>query len=34
MSLYQVIKLLKQNDDQIKSVTLVYNDKVKNIEKQ
>jgi len=29
MSLYQVIKLLKQNDDQIKSVTLVYNDKVK-----
>ncbi|UJR31079.1 hypothetical protein I4U23_018588 [Adineta vaga] len=27
MSLYQVIKLLKQNDDQIKSVTLVYNDK-------
>ncbi len=34
MSLYQVIKLLKQNDDQIKSVTLVYNDKVKNIEKK
>jgi hypothetical protein len=30
MSLYQVIKLLKQNDDQIKSVILVYNDKVKN----
>ena len=28
MSLYQVIKLLKQNDDQIKSVILVYNDKV------
>ncbi|CAF3641115.1 unnamed protein product [Rotaria sp. Silwood1] len=27
MSLYQVIKLLKQNDDQIKSVVLVYNDK-------
>jgi type IV secretory pathway VirB3-like protein len=32
MSLYQVIKLLKQNDDQIKSVILVYNDKVKHIE--
>lgn len=30
MSLYQVIKLLKQNDDQIKSVTLVYNDKVED----
>lgn len=28
MSFYQVIKLLKQNDDQIKSVILVYNDKV------
>ncbi|CAF5195190.1 unnamed protein product, partial [Rotaria magnacalcarata] len=27
MSFYQVIKLLKLNDDQIKSVTLVYNDK-------
>ena len=29
MSLCQVIKLLKQNDEQIKSVVLVYNDKVK-----
>ncbi|CAF0860255.1 unnamed protein product [Didymodactylos carnosus] len=27
MNLYQVIKLLKLNDDQVKSVTLVYNDK-------
>lgn len=31
MSLYQVIKLLKQNDEQIKSVILVYNDKVNDI---
>lgn len=34
MSLYQVIKLLKQNDEQIKSVILVYNDKVKEFEKK
>ncbi|CAF0917432.1 unnamed protein product [Didymodactylos carnosus] len=27
MNVYQVIKLLKLNDDQVKSVTLVYNDK-------
>ena len=33
MSLYQVIRLLKENDEQIKSVILVYNDKVKDIEK-
>jgi len=34
MSLYQVIKLLKQNDEQIKSVILVYNDKVKEYDKK
>ena len=34
MSLCQVIKLLKQNDEQIKSVILVYNDKVNNREKK
>jgi len=34
MSLYQVIKLLKQNDEQIKSVILVYNDKVNDILKK
>ncbi|CAF0959904.1 unnamed protein product, partial [Didymodactylos carnosus] len=27
MNVYQVIKLLKLNDDQVKSVTLIYNDK-------
>ncbi len=34
MSLYQVIKLLKQNDEQIKSVILVYNDKVNDLGKK
>ena len=34
MSLYQVIKLLKQNDEQIKSVVLVYNDKVEEFEEK